>query len=895
MPSEAVKRVRTGPSRGTARSKEAAELSRVRAAAAALPPLAARFAPARPNRRQRAAQRALEDRTGSDELALAEKAALTAAVSARRFADLPLSTRTLDGLAAGRFVETTDVQRLAVPQGLAGRDVLAAAPTGSGKTLAFIVPVIEALWRNKWSTSDGLGALILAPTRELALQIFEVLRHVAKFHMISAGLVIGGKDFEYEREKVGLMNVLVATPGRMLHHMDHVAELDCTGMQVLVLDEADRILDMGFARTLDAILQNLPSTRQTLLFSATQTKSVKALARLSLKDPEYVSVVSASTAAPSSAKKGATEANDATGSRNRGNRAVDEGDEAAGSESDEGIDIIDDDDRCTGHGNTISGESDVKIVGTPKGLSQSYTVVALQDKLSVLWSFIKTHIHSKIIVFFATGKQVRFVYDSFCKLRPGIPLLHIHGNMKQARRTDMYDVFCNTRTAVLFATDVASRGLDFPDVEWVVQVDCPDDVGSYVHRVGRTARFRANGRAMLFLNNGSEEVFLKRLESRKLVLNRTRINPERIQSITPKIAGLVSSSQELKSVAQRAFTFYLKSVHRQQDKEVFNAVDMDHGAFAFSLGLSISPKVTFKGPGPDHAANNMPITNDPAPAVATKRSAKKLTGGDGKTVFGYRTRLEVTKESKKADMETRTKRMAEHDADDQDDNGDHGGGVIDNDDSVLRVKTVYNYDLGAGSNDVDDPLPDPVQRKRKRIKLDVLKHGPSMNRIVFSEDGKAMRASELMHQTSGHVNESDADASGDDVAAKRPADITEYATIVAKRLAETADEDRAREHERVRSKHAKQRERVRLLTRGKRADGADSNGKDQHVESESDAEIESENDAFDAALQRIAARGGGSDNDEGDTASSSDGNANADVRDAEAMALQILAQRRVKN
>jgi len=140
----------------------------------------------------------------------------------------------------------TLIQRAAIPHALAGRDILGAAKTGSGKTLAFLVPMIELLFRKKWGKDDGLGALILSPTRELALQSFDVLRKVGRNHTISAGLVIGGKDFGEEQTRITKMNILICTPGRLLQHMDETPSFNCDDLQMLVLDEADRILDMGF-------------------------------------------------------------------------------------------------------------------------------------------------------------------------------------------------------------------------------------------------------------------------------------------------------------------------------------------------------------------------------------------------------------------------------------------------------------------------------------------------------------------------------------------------------------------------------------------------------------------------------------------------------------------------
>ncbi|ERE75873.1 putative ATP-dependent RNA helicase DDX10 [Cricetulus griseus] len=205
-----------------------------------------------------------------------------------RFSDFPLSKKTLKGLQEAQYRLVTEIQKQTIGLALQGKDVLGAAKTGSGKTLAFLIPVLEALYRLQWTSADGLGVLIISPTRELAYQTFEVLRKVGKNHDFSAGLIIGGKDLKHEAERINNINILVCTPGRLLQHMDETICFHATNLQMLVLDEADRILDMGFADTMNAIIENLPKKRQTLLFSATQTKSVKDLARLSLKDPEYI-------------------------------------------------------------------------------------------------------------------------------------------------------------------------------------------------------------------------------------------------------------------------------------------------------------------------------------------------------------------------------------------------------------------------------------------------------------------------------------------------------------------------------------------------------------------------------------------------------------------------------
>jgi ATP-dependent RNA helicase DDX10/DBP4 len=267
-----------------------------------------------------------------------------------------------------------------------------------------------------------------------------------------------------------------------------------------VLDEADRILDLGFSRTLAALLNHLPKSRQTLLFSATQTSSVSDLARLSLNNPVPIGIsseLSASDPAP------------------------------------------------TSNGPTAL------TTAMPTGLTQHYTVVPLDQKLSMLFSFLRTHTKSKCLVFLSSTKQVRHVFATFSHLRPGLPLLHLHGKQKTAARLGTYEKFARATEGALFATDVAARGLDFAGVEWVVQVDAPGDVEGYVHRVGRTARYEREGKALLMLCPSEEEGMIETLKARGIEVGKIRVKENKVGDVSQKMQEMAWKVPEVKYLAQR--------------------------------------------------------------------------------------------------------------------------------------------------------------------------------------------------------------------------------------------------------------------------------------------------------------------------------------------------------
>lgn len=459
---------------------------------------------------------------------------------------------------------------------------------------AFVVPVFEKLFRARWTSSDGCGAIIISPTRELALQIFEVVKTVGSKHFgLTAGVVCGGNPFPEEQAAISKLCVVVATPGRLIQHLEQTADFDVSNCMMLVLDEADRLLDLGFTDALNTLLSYLPSPpqRQTLLFSATQTKSVKDLARLSLQSPQYLSVHEAATTA------------------------------------------------------------------TPSKLTQTYVLCRLQDKLNLLYSFVRTHLQAKTIVFLSSCKQSRFVFEAFRRLRPGVPLQLLHGKMKQKRRMLVYYDFLKKPSCVLFATDIAARGLDFPSVDWVLQLDCPEDPATYIHRAGRTARFKSKGNSMMVLLPNEAKSMLPMLEQAKIPISQVKINPDTAVSITGKIAAEVAADPDLKSAAQKCFSSYVRSVYLQTNKQVFDVTALPLQEYAESLGLAIAPKVKI---------SKKALKADPEELRALSHAKKN----ENKALAALRAEAEKEAEEEEKKLRKQLKKTEKDDDDDSSDDDD---------------------------------------------------------------------------------------------------------------------------------------------------------------------------------------------------------------------------------
>eukprot|EP00190_Bangiopsis_sp_CCMP1999_P007041 CAMPEP_0198723246 /NCGR_PEP_ID=MMETSP1475-20131203/786_1 /TAXON_ID= ORGANISM="Unidentified sp., Strain CCMP1999" /NCGR_SAMPLE_ID=MMETSP1475 /ASSEMBLY_ACC=CAM_ASM_001111 /LENGTH=616 /DNA_ID=CAMNT_0044484309 /DNA_START=15 /DNA_END=1865 /DNA_ORIENTATION=+ len=265
-------------------------------------------------------------------------------LSNRKFSQLDLSEPTSMALKDMEFEYMTEVQARSIPHALQGRDILAAARTGSGKTLAFLLPVAEILNKAKWKTRNGTAVIIITPTRELALQIYQNIRDVWKYHMHTHGVVMGGANRRAEADKLSKgVTVLVATPGRLLDHLQNTSGFLYKNLQSLIIDEADRILEVGFEEEMHQILKLLPKKRQTMLFSATQTTKVEDLIRVSFQNkPIYI------------------------------------------------------------------GVHDKQEHSTVAGLEQGYVVVPSERRFLLLFTFLKKNMKKKVIVFMSSCNAVKF-------------------------------------------------------------------------------------------------------------------------------------------------------------------------------------------------------------------------------------------------------------------------------------------------------------------------------------------------------------------------------------------------------------------------------------------------------------------------------------------------------
>ncbi len=378
--------------------------------------------------------------------------------TAVQFNDFAISTTLKQRIAACSFVTPTPVQADAIPPALEGKDVLATAQTGTGKTLSFLIPIVEKLQADK---TRGAGALILLPTRELAMQVEKAFRQLTTG--ISVALVVGGmaEGPQIEALRRGA-RLVVATPGRLQDYIDRrLAKLE--GVKILVLDEVDRMLDMGFKPAIRRIADCLPASRQTLCYSATLDKQVREVVHDYLREPVRIEI-----------------------------------------------------------GSVLKPSETVEL--------QAFEVEQ-ESKLDLLTHLIKSE-DGSFIVFVRTKHGADRIAMRLEKA--GIQAARIHGDRTQSQRNAALRSFSTGRERVLVATDVAARGIDVKHVAHVVNYDMPKEAEDFVHRVGRTGRAEATGRASTFVTGGERRDLQKFERQLNIKIKRFRVRPH--QAAKPVLA-----------------------------------------------------------------------------------------------------------------------------------------------------------------------------------------------------------------------------------------------------------------------------------------------------------------------------------------------------------------------
>ncbi len=345
-----------------------------------------------------------------------------------KFKELKLGSVILANLERAGYKEATPIQEKSIPPLLQGRDLLGCAQTGTGKTAAFALPILETLEGKKHQKTDGPLVLVLAPTRELALQIEENFRIYGRGLSARSTVIFGGVSQKPQEAALKRKpEILVATPGRLLDLMGQ-GIISLREIRWFVLDEADRMLDMGMGPDVRRIIRQLPEKRQTMLFSATLPQEIRRLMAALLKDPVTVEAAPAST----------------------------------------------------------PGEA----------IAQSLYLVGKKEKSPLLIQLLQEEQPDSVLVFSRTKHGANRITKSL--LGAGITARAIHGNKSQSARQEALGYFRSGKIQVLVATDIAARGIDVEKLSLVVNYDLPEVPETYVHRIGRTGRAGADGRAVSF-------------------------------------------------------------------------------------------------------------------------------------------------------------------------------------------------------------------------------------------------------------------------------------------------------------------------------------------------------------------------------------------------------------
>ena len=353
-----------------------------------------------------------------------------------QFSDLELDPNVLKAVEEAGYTDPTPIQVQAIPEALKGRDVLGIAQTGTGKTAGFVLPMITILVKGR-TRARMPRSLILCPTRELAAQVAENFEKYGKYHKLTMALLIGGVSFKDQDKLIDRgVDVLIATPGRLLDHFER-GKLMLTGVQIMVVDEADRMLDMGFIPDIERIFKLTPFTRQTLFFSATMPPEITRLTREFLHNPVRVEVTRQATAP-----------------------------------------------------DTVT---QLVCLFTP---SRRDRETAAKEKRACLRALMEREGEGlrNAIIFCNRKTEVALLHKSLVK--HGYNAGALHGDLVQSLRTATLNAFREGEIKLLVASDVAARGLDIPNVSHIFNFDVPIHAEDYIHRIGRTGRAGREGTAL---------------------------------------------------------------------------------------------------------------------------------------------------------------------------------------------------------------------------------------------------------------------------------------------------------------------------------------------------------------------------------------------------------------
>lgn len=355
-----------------------------------------------------------------------------------RFDELPLCEEVMQGLDAMNFKEPTPVQEQTIPVILNKKDVIACAQTGTGKTAAFILPLLHNL-QTVPHAEDKINAIIMAPTRELAQQIDQQMEGFSYFTSFSSVAVYGGNDAAaWDVQRKGLSkgaDVVIATPGRLISHIN-LYDIDFSGVKYFILDEADRMLDMGFYDDIMQIVKRLPVERQTIMFSATMPAKIRQLAKTILNNPEEVKIA---------------------------------------------------------------------VSRPPESIMQTAYICHDAQKPGIVRQLFSAQEPNKVIVFAGSKIKVKEITKTFRAM--GLSVGEMHSDLDQSQRDSIMHEFKNNRVSILVATDIVSRGIDIDDITLVINYDVPHDAEDYVHRIGRTARAKAEGMSITFVSEEEQHKF----------------------------------------------------------------------------------------------------------------------------------------------------------------------------------------------------------------------------------------------------------------------------------------------------------------------------------------------------------------------------------------------------